>query len=177
MTSNNRDVKTTTTNMADEYKPVGTPRINHKVEQIVRAVLFGFPQVPFYPENHCSTVLQVSCNTVPIICQYDEYDHVIIGLADERGYRFNPESNSALIWLGIHPSAFLLHLTKCVRDGVPCVRELSTGNLSIEFGALVNCARDAVFNWEKMEVIDGKKQRRKPLLEAYILSGKPKTFT
>lgn len=152
------------------------PRINHKVEQIVRAVVIGFEDIPFHPNNSRTKVLQVSCNTVPLICQFEPTDQVIIGKADERGYRFNPESNSALIWLGIHPSAFLFHLTKCVRDGVPCVRELSTGDLSIEFGALVNCARDAVFNWEKMEVIDGKKQRRKPLLEAYILSGKPKTF-
>lgn len=158
--------------------PVEKPRINHKVEQIVRAVVMGFAPTTHFDgtTGHMKTVLQVSWNTVPLICQFEPTDHVIIGKADERGYRFNPESNSALIWLGIHPSAFLFHLTKCVRDGVPCVRELSTGHLSIEFGALVNCARDAVFNWEKMEVIEGKKQRRKPLLEAYILSGKPKTF-
>lgn len=155
------------------------PRINHKVEQIVRAAVIGFgPTVHFDDSTvgHLKTVLQVSCNTVPLICQFEPTDHVIIGKADERGYRFTPESNSALIWLGIHPSAFLLHLTKCVRDGVPCVHEVSTGHLSIEFGALVQCARDAVFNWDTVEVIDGTKQRRKPLLEAYILAGKPETF-
>lgn len=147
------------------------PRINHKVEQIVRAVLIGFsPDAP-------STLLNVSCFAVPLICQYNPDEHVVIGLADERGYRFAPECNSALITLGIHPTAFLYHLTKTRNaDGVPCVRETTTQYLTIEFGALVQCARDAVFNWETKEHYNGKLQRRKPILEAYILNGKPASF-
>lgn len=146
------------------------PRINHKVEQIVRAVLIGFAP-------NTKGVLNVNCGSVPLICQYNPDEHVVIGLADERGYRFAPECNSALITLGIHPTAFLYHLTKTRNaDGVPCVRETTTQYLTIEFGALVQSARDAVFNWETKEHYNGKLQRRKPILEAYILNGKPASF-
>lgn len=146
------------------------PRINHKVEQIVRAVLIGFAP-------NTKGVLNVSCNSVPLICQYNPDEHVVIGYADERGYRFAPECNSALITLGIHPTAFLYHLTKTRNsDGLPCVRETTTQYLTVEFGALVQCARDAVFNWETKEHYNGKLQRRKPILEAYILNGKPASF-
>lgn len=145
------------------------PRINHKVEQVVRAVLIGLGV-------GTEGVLNVSCKTVPLICQFDPFDHVIIGKADEHGYRFAAESNSALITLSIHPTAFLLHLTKSVRDGVPCVRELDNGFLAMEFGALVQCARNAVFQWDTKEVINGVLQKRKPILEDYIFSGKPSKF-
>lgn len=155
-------------NFEAERKAIVMPRVNHKVEQIVRAVLIGF--VPN------QAVLNVDCGKVPLICQFNPDDHVIIGIADERGYRLSPESNSALIWLGLHPTAFLYHLTTFVRDGVPVVRETDTGFLAIEFGALVQCARNATFQWNTKEVINGVKQYRKPILEEYIFAGKPKTF-
>ena len=142
--------------------------INHKVEQIVRAIYLGYVDQ--------KDVLVSSPVKGALITLYNPEDYMDVGTADVNGYRFSAASNSALITLGYHPTAVLLYLTQMRLNGEPVVIE-SHGDLVAIHAAVVQCARDLVFNYEKVQVIKGKPRVvGKPILENYLRVGKPKNF-
>ena len=142
--------------------------INHKVEQIVRAIYLGYVDR--------KDVLVSSPVMGSLITLYEPEDYVDVGIADDKGYRFTAASNSALITLGYHPTAVLLYLTQMRLNGEPVVLE-SHGDLVAVHAAVVQCARDMVFNYEKVQMVRGKPRVvGKPILENYLRVGKPKNF-
>ena len=142
--------------------------INHKVEQIVRAIYLGFVDR--------KDVLVSSPVKGALITLYEPEEYMDVGIADAKGYRFTAASNSALITLGYHPTAVLLYLTQMRLNGDPVVLE-SHGSLAAIHAAVVQCARDLVFNYEKVQMIKGKPRVvGKPILENYLRVGKPKNF-
>ena len=142
--------------------------INHKVEQIVRAIYIGYDDLP--------DVMVSSPVRGSIITLYEPEAYMDVGIADAKGYRFTAASNSALISLGYHPTAVLLYLTQMRLNGEPVVLE-SHGDLVAIHAAVVQCARDLVFNYEKVQMIKGKPRVvGKPILENYRRVGKPKNF-
>ena len=142
--------------------------INHKVEQIVRAIYIGYDDLP--------DVMVSSPVRGSIITLYEPESYMDVGIADAKGYRFTAASNSALITLGYHPTAVLLYLTQMRLNGEPVVLE-SHGDLVAIHAAVVQCARDLVFNYEKVQMIKGKPRVvGKPILENYLRVGKPKNF-
>lgn len=141
--------------------------VNLKTEQVLRAIYFGFDK----PD-----ALQVSPVGGHAITLFKPDDVIVIGIADAKGYRFTAASNSALITLGYHPTAVLLYLTQMRLNGEPVVLE-SHGDLVAVHAAVVQCARDVVFNYEKVQTIKGKPRVvGKPNLENYLRVGKPKNF-
>ena len=142
--------------------------INHKLEQIVRAIYLGYVDR--------KDVLVSSPVMGSLITLYEPESYVDVGIADVKGYRFTAASNSALITLGYHPTAVLLYLTQMRLNGEPVVLE-SHGDLVAVHAAVVQCARDLVFNYEKVQMIKGKPRVvGKPILENYLRVGKPKNF-
>lgn len=141
---------------------------NPKVEQVVRSIYFGYEQG--------KQPLAVSSVKGTAIAYFEPTDYVVIGIADAKGYRFEPKSNSALITLGYNPTAVLLWLTQMRFNGEPVVK-VQDDTLVAVHGAVVNCARDIVFNYEKVQMIKGKPRVvGKPILENYRRVGKPKNF-
>lgn len=142
--------------------------INHKVEQIVRAIYLGYVDR--------KDILVSSPVTGSLITLYEPEVYIDIGIADAKGYRFSAAINSALISLGYHPTAVLLYLTQMRLNGEP-VTLVSRGDLIAVHAAVVQCARDLVFNYEKVQMIKGKPRVvGKPILENYRRVGKPKNF-
>lgn len=143
--------------------------INHKVEQVVRAMYFGY-------DGYTTGTLVTSPVRGSIISLYEPDDVVVVGIADAKGYRFSAASNSALITLGYHPTAVLLMLTQMRYEGEPVV-SIQGDTLVCIHAAVVQCARDVVFNYEKVKMIKGKPRVvGKPILEYYLCVGKPKNF-
>ena len=143
--------------------------INHKTEQVVRAMYFGY-------DGYTTGTLVTSPVRGSIISLYEPDDVVVVGTADAKGYRFTAASNSALITLGYHPTAVLLLLTQMRYEGEPVVG-IQGDELVCTHAAVVQCARDVVFNYEKVQMIKGKPRVvGKPILENYLRVGKPKNF-
>lgn len=137
---------------------------NPKVEQVVRAMYFGF-------ENE--QTLQVSPVKGTAIAFFNPDEYVVIGIADERGYRFTPQSNSALIALGYHPKAVLLWLTQLRLNGLPVV-QVQDDKLIALHSAVVNCARDVVFNYEVLSMVKGRPRViARPILANYRRNSNP----
>ena len=125
--------------------------INHKVEQIVRAVYLGLSE-----QN-------VDCTKGTALENFKADDWVVIGRADHRGYRFNPCTNTRLIMMGLNPSSVLASLTRMRFQGTPVVAV--QGDLLIAMhGAIAQNARDQLFN-------------TKTLLDVHRQLGKPQLFT
>ena len=125
--------------------------INHKVEQIIRAVYLGLSEQNVY------------CSKGTALENFKADDWVVIGRADHRGYRFSPDTNTRLIMLGLNPSSVLASLTRMRFHGTPVVAV--QGELLIAMhGAIAQNARDQLFNTEK-------------LLTLYRTLGKPKLFS
>lgn len=142
--------------------------INHKVEQVVRAMYFGY-------DGGVGTLVSSPVRG-SIISLYEPDDVVVVGTADAKGYRFTASSNSALITLGYHPTAVLLLLTQMRYEGEPVV-SIQGDTLVAIHAAVVQCARDVVFNYEKVQMIKSKPRVvGKPILENYLRVGKPKNF-
>lgn len=132
--------------------------VNLKTEQVLRAIYFGFDK----PD-----ALQVSPVGGHAITLFKPDEYIEVGTADAKGYRFTAASNSALISLGYHPTAVLLYLTQMRLNGEPvvCVKD---DKLVAIHAAVVQCARDLVFNYEKVQMIKGKvKVVSKPILDNY----------
>lgn len=139
---------------------IGNPIYNHKVEQVLRAVLL--------PE---ALLTQAPINNVNALSGGFTYiqqptDHVRVGKSTLRGWCFEPTTNSFLIRLGIKPSALLLRLAQQHLNGVMLLREQGE-DLFIPFAALYQAAYLAVF---KPELLN------KELNEYVSKHGTPKHF-
>lgn len=125
--------------------------INHKVEQIVRAVYLGLSE-----QN-------VDCSKGTALENFKADDWVVIGTADHRGYRFSPDTNTRLAMMGLNGVSVLASLTRMRFRGAPVVA--AQGNTLIAMhGAVAQNARDQLFNTEK-------------LLTLHRTLGKPKLFS
>ena len=141
--------------------------VNLKTEQVLRAIYFGFDK----PD-----ALQVSPVGGHAITLFKPDELIECGVADEKGYRSAAASNSALVALGYHPTAVLLWLSQMRLNGQPVVF-LKDDKLVVMHCAAAQCARDLVFNYEKLAMIKGKPRVvGKPILENYRRVGKPKNF-
>lgn len=158
---------------------------NPKVEQVVRSVYFGYDYQDGNP-------LKVSSMSGTALAFFEPTAYVDVGIADAQGYRFMPESNSALISLGYHPTAILLWLSRMTLNGEP-VLKVQDGRLVGIHAAVCQCARDVVFNYEQTEtesrhvMVKGKlrpvnrqKVVARPILDTYrayvLANGKPEKF-
>lgn len=145
---------------------------NPKVEQVLRAMYFG------YDGN--TSPLKVGSMSGTALAFFEPDEYVDLGIADARGYRFMPESNSALISLGYHPTAVLLWLSRMTLNGEP-VLKVQGDRLIVIHAAACQCARDVVMNYEQLELIKGKPRvLAKPILDSYRAyvktHGKPTHF-
>ena len=141
--------------------------VNLKVEQVLRAIYFGFDK----PD-----ALQVSPVGGHAITLFKPDELIECGVADEKGYRFSAASNSALVALGYHPTAVLLWLSQMRLNGQPVVF-LKDDKLVVLHCAAAQCARDLVFNYEKLAMVKGKPRViSKPILDNYKRVGKPALF-
>ena len=145
---------------------------NPKVEQVLRAMYFGYDGEP--------NTLKVGSMSGTALAFFSPDEYVDVGIADAQGYRFMPESNSALISMGYHPTAVLLWLSRMTLNGEP-VLKVQDDRLVVVHAAACQCARDVVMNYEKLAVIKGKPRVvARPILEAYrayvLANGKPPLF-
>jgi hypothetical protein len=146
---------------------------NPKVEQVVRSIYFGYDYQDGNP-------LKVSSMSGTALAFFEPDAYVDVGIADAQGYRFMPESNSALISLGYHPTAVLLWLSRMTLNGEP-VLKVQDDRLVATHAAVCQCARDVVFNYEQLELIKGKPRVvARPILDTYrayvLANGKPEKF-
>lgn len=141
--------------------------VNLKVEQVLRAIYFGFDK----PDS-----LQVSPVGGHAITLFKPDDYIECGIADAKGYRLSPASNSALIALGYHPTAVLLWLSQMKLNGEP-VLAIKDDMLVVLHCAAAQCARDITFNYHKVAIVKGKPRVvSKPILDNYKRVGKPALF-
>ena len=131
-------------NRFNNLKWVQNPVTNHKVEQLLRAVLH--PSIVF---DEVNPVLDVYAERAQVLTEQKDLDTLCIGTADELGYRLLPDTNSWLIRNGIKPNAFLLALNQVQIEGIPAMLERD-GKLYILFCALYGVAYEAVFQAQEM---------------------------
>lgn len=120
---------------------IQNPITNHKVEQLLRAVLY--PKDIFWGSD--TTPLHVFAKNAQVITEQQDLDVLCVGTADEYGYRLYPETNSWLIRNGIKPNAFLLALNQVQIEGVPALLA-DDGKLYTLFTVLYRLAYDALFH-------------------------------
>lgn len=129
-------------NRFNNLKWIQNPVTNHKVEQLLRAVL--------YPDFlYTAPLLEVHAECSQVLTEQKDLDTLCIGTADEYGYRLAPETSSWLIRNGIKPNAFLLALNQVQIEGIPAMLERE-GKLYILFCALYGVAYEAVFQAQEM---------------------------
>lgn len=131
-------------NRFNNLKWIQNPVTNHKVEQLLRAVLH--PSIVF---DEANPVLDVYAECAQVLTEQKDLDTLCIGTADELGYRLLPDTNSWLIRNGIKPNAFLLALNQVQIEGIPAMLERD-GKLYILFCALYGVAYEAVFQAQEM---------------------------
>ena len=165
-------------NRFNNLKWIQNPVTNHKVEQLLRAVLYPldlYHSVANYIAVEgvglCETVpvptLHVQAEYAQVLTEQKDLDTLQIGTADEYGYRLAPETNSWLIRNGIKPNAFLLALSQVQVEGIPAMLERD-GKLYTLFCALYGVAYEAVFQADVMN------EQYKQYVKRY---GVPKHFT
>ena len=140
--SNNHYVRDRFNNLAW----IGNPITNHKVEQLLRAVLYPQYLYPCDLDHQADYVspLRVYSERAQLITEQKDLDFVQVGYADEYGYRLAPETASWLIRNGIKPNAFLLALSQVQIEGVPALLSRD-GKLYMVFCALFVTAYEAIF--------------------------------
>lgn len=119
---------------------IQNPITNHKVEQLLRAVLYP-TRVYKTPDG----LLEVHAEYAQVITEQQDLDVLCVGIADEAGYRLHPETNSWLIRNGIKPNAFLLALNQVQIEGVPALLA-DNCKLYTLFTVLYRLAYDALFH-------------------------------
>ena len=124
---------------------IQNPITNHKVEQLLRAVIY--PCMVFNPmlESNGYPLNLISARNAQVITEQQDLDVLCVGIADEAGYRLHPETSSWLIRNGIKPNAFLLALNQVQIEGVPALLA-DNGKLYTLFTVLYRLAYDALFH-------------------------------
>lgn len=165
----NRNTKPSNHYIRDRFNDlqwIQNPITNHKVEQLLRAVLYPH-NVYKTPNGRNSSLLAVHAECAQVITEQQDLDTLCVGIADAAGYRLHPETNSWLIRNGIKPNAFLLSLNQIQIEGVPALLA-DNGKLYTLFTVLYRLAYDALFHTDAFN-------------EAYTLyvrkRGIPKHFT
>lgn len=124
--------------IANQQKYIGNTVVNHKVEQILRAILLGADYDPT-----TFTLLNVySCHgMLQADTSLSEFTIVRVGncTSDGEGWAFTPVTNSALIMLGLNPNALLLRLNAIVVEDVAALVS-SNDSLVCPYGAVVGLA-------------------------------------
>lgn len=138
-------------NRFNNLKWIQNPVTNHKVEQLLRAVLVCNKASLFNtdPNTKGYNLISVYARNAQYITAQKDLDTLCIGTADEYGYRLAPETNSWLIRNGIKPNAFLLALNQVQIEGIPAMLERD-GKLYTLFCALYGVAYEAVFQAQEM---------------------------
>lgn len=128
--------------MTKQVKYIGNPVVNHKVEQIVRAILVGASlDVEFLFK---SLNADVTCHTLQT--EYASAHHTVLKVGTALGgYSFTPETNSALIVLGLNPSAVLFRLNQTVINGVIALAD-TKGELVAPFSAVLAVAYECSYS-------------------------------
>ena len=150
-------------NRFNNLKWIQNPVTNHKVEQLLRAVLY--PNYVY--DTAVIPTLDVHAECAQVLTEQKDLDTLQIGTADEYGYRLAPETNSWLIRNGIKPNAFLLALSQVQVEGIPAMLERD-GKLYTLFCALYGVTYEAVFQADVMN------EQYKQYVKRY---GVPKHFT
>lgn len=117
---------------------LNNPVVNHKVEQILRAILLG----GVYDESTFKHLNVYSCNgMIQTDESLSEFTIVRVGncTSDGEGWAFTPVTNSALIMLGLNPNALLLRLNAIVVEDVAALVS-SNDSLVCPYGAVVGLA-------------------------------------
>ena len=129
----------------NDLKWINNPITNHKVEQLLRAVIY--PRMMFNPmlESNGYPLNLIGAQKAQVITEQQDLDTLCVGIADEAGYRLAPETNSWLIRNGIKPNAFLLALNQVQIEGVPALLA-DDGKLYTLFTVLYRLAYDALFH-------------------------------
>lgn len=120
-----------------EQKYIGNIVVNHKVEQIVRAIVLGDVNASFKYLNVHST-----CGM--ILNDIESMSIVEVGTT-KGGWAFNPDTNTALIMLGLNPNAVLLRLNSTLVEGAAALAE-SSGRLVTPFCAVVAVAYECSYS-------------------------------
>lgn len=132
----------------DNLRPIGNPVINHRVEQVLRALIWGFTV-----EGHDAALLSVHACGSSTFGLYSPEQVLQIGKLTRKGSALNAAPNSALAVLGFNGNAVLHWLSRYrVVDeltGFGDVAIINDGtNIFATYGVLANLARDVVFNRE-----------------------------
>lgn len=126
--------------IANQQKYIGNPVINHKVEQIVRAIVLGA-----YAGTECTFgSLAVYSQNNNLQSMYEPSSIINVG-TDEGGYSFTPTTNSALIVLGYNPNAVLFRLNSTVVEGVAALASTPDGRLIAPLAAVVAVAYECSY--------------------------------
>ena len=123
---------------------IGNPVVNHKVEQVLRSVIDAELCLQFPDLVNIDSTGGTFYHELQWL---DDVDCICVGIADERGYRFTPSTNSLLIRMGYNPNVLLYSLC-CAKDSTGNVTVGSKGSLLTKAEALVLCAYDLVFNYD-----------------------------
>lgn len=135
----------------------GNAVFNHKVEQVLRAILLPLEDSVHNTVHLCATkTLQVNCNNDSLLNSINgEPVYYKVGFSTLKGWSFSPLQNSLLSLLGIKPSVALFVLSQqCLRDEsepnssevVPALVE--KGDSLLMFApALVAAARSLVLHY------------------------------
>lgn len=126
---------------------LGNPVFNHKVEQVLRAVL---SPLDILRDSSCYNVSAVGANLTCDLRVSDPSSYVFVGTADHKGFRFTPTTNSLLISLGYNPNV-LLYTLCCAKDNTNAhtTRSTDSSELISTVQTLIVCAYDLVFNYKE----------------------------
>lgn len=119
-------------------KYIGNEVVNHKVEQIIRAIV-----VPPQGESVFEYLHPVSTHHT-IQGMLGAMDIVEVGTT-KGGWAFHPDTNTALIMLGLNPNAVLLRLNSTLVEGAAALAE-SSGRLVTPFCAVVAVAYECSYS-------------------------------
>lgn len=124
---------------------LGNIVVNHKVEQIVRAITLGGTT------DHAYQYLNVHARNGFILNELEVMAIVEVGTA-KGGWAFHPDTNTALIMLGLNPNAVLLRLNSTLVEGAAALAE-SSGRLVTPFCAVVAVAYECSYSGTYKSVI------------------------
>ena len=128
--------------MTKQVKYIGTPVVNHKVEQILRAILVGAE----HGTGYLFEVLHTHAQWGSLQIEYASAHHTLLKVGTAvGGYSFTPETNSALIVLGLNPSAVLFRLNQTVINGVIALAD-TKGELVAPFSAVLAVAYECSYS-------------------------------
>lgn len=131
----------------DNLKPLKFPVFNHKVEQHIRALVYG--DQLFTADKGDLLTTAVDKQTALQIYQDVEHGFAMlpVAISDEYGYRLHPSTASYFIRNGVKPNAVLLAILQSTIEGLPACVE-SDGLIYLPFVVLQHLAYTIVLSKE-----------------------------